>query len=213
MTGFRNNSKRFHRNRAVLVAIAFCVLLNGCATYTPSNVNNVCQIFHGETDWYEAAKASNEKWGTPIWVMMAIMKQESHFIDDAKPPFRWFLFIPLGRSSSAYGYAQALDSTWKEYIQKTGNHWADRDDFDDAVDFIGWYTHNTQRRLAISKWDAYNQYLAYHEGHGGYKRGTWKSKGWLKNVANKVKNNASNYNTQLKSCQPALDKKVRGWFS
>ena len=196
----------------MLIILVFSSLLSSCTTYTPSRVDNVCHIFYGETDWYEAAKNSNEKWGTPIWVMMAIMKQESHFVDDAKPPFRWFLLFPLGRSSSAYGYAQVLDSTWKEYIRHTGNRGADRDDFDDAIDFIGWYTHTSQRKLAISKWDAFNQYLAYHEGHGGYQRGTWKSKKWLQNVANKVKKNAGVYNTQLKGCQSDLDKKIDGWF-
>jgi hypothetical protein len=24
--------------------------------------------------------------------------------------------------------------------------------------------------------DAFNHYLAYHEGHGGYRRGTWRAK-------------------------------------
>ena len=39
----------------------------------------------------------------------------------------------------------------------------------------------------VSMWDAYNQYLAYHEGHGGHKNGSWKSKEWLQQVASKVK--------------------------
>jgi hypothetical protein len=39
-------------------------------------------------------------------VQMAIMKQESAFVADARPPRDWFLgFIPLGRPSSAYGLA------------------------------------------------------------------------------------------------------------
>ena len=196
----------------LVMTLLLVSLLAGCAAYRPSNVDHVCHIFEGETDWYEAAVDSNQKWGTPIWVMMAIMRQESHFIDDAKPAFRWFFIIPLGRSSSAYGYAQVLDETWNEYKRATKNHGADRDDFADAIDFIGWYTHATQRKLNISKWDAYHQYLAYHEGRGGYQRGSWKNKKWLKNVANKVKNYASSYNSQLKTCHKELDDEIDDWF-
>ncbi|HIE65019.1 MAG: transglycosylase SLT domain-containing protein [Nitrospira sp.] len=184
----------------------------GCATYRPTNVDNICAIFRGETNWYEAARDANKRWGTPIWIMMAIMHQESRFVHDAQPARRWFLFIPLPRRSSAYGYSQALNSSWAEYIKKSGNGGADRDDFEDAIDFVGWYTHSTQRILGISKWDAYNQYLAYHEGRGGYKRGTWKKKGWLKQVAKKVKIKSASYNAQMKGCKAELDDAVDGWF-
>ena len=176
-------------------------------------MDNICDIFLGETDWYEAARDSQHKWGTPMFVMMAIMHQESTFVEDAQPEREWFLgFIPLPRSSSAYGFAQAQDPVWNEYIRATENHGADRDDFEDAIDFIGWYTDGSQKRLKLSKWDAYGQYLAYHEGRGGYARGTYKSKDWLITVANKVKNRASRYNVQLKECRAKLDNAVDGWF-
>ena len=54
----------------------------------------------------------------------------------------------------------------------TGNSWASRDDFADALDFMGWYTSKSQKVNGISKWDAYNQYLNYHEGWGGFSRGS-----------------------------------------
>lgn len=188
-------------------------LLTACATYRPSNPDNLCDIFSGETDWYEAARDAQHKWGTPIFVMMAIMHQESRFVDDAQPERDWFLgIIPLPRSSSAYGYAQAQDPAWEEYVEQTGNSGADRDDFEDAIDFIGWYTDGSQKRLKLSKWDAYGQYLAYHEGRGGYSRKTYNSKPWLKKVATKVKNKASSYNRQLKTCRARLDDKVDSWF-
>jgi hypothetical protein len=118
---------------------------------------------------------------------MAIIHQESKFRRDARPPKKRVLgFIPWGRASSAYGYAQAKDDTWDWYISKTGNRGADRDDFEDAVDFVGWYCSMTHRTNGVSKWDAYNQYLAYHEGHGGYRRRTYNKKAWLLGVARKV---------------------------
>ena len=196
----------------IIVVSAF-MLLSGCATYQPHNLGNICDIFWGETDWYEATRDAQRQWGTPIYVMMAIMHQESRFVDDAQPARPWFLgLIPLPRDSSAYGYAQAQNPVWEEYRRDRGNSGADRDNFEDAIDFIGWYTDGTQKRLKVSKWDAYGQYLAYHEGRGGYERKTYQGKPWLKKVAKKVKRRALRYNQQLKTCQTELDDQVDGWF-
>ncbi|MGB0495941.1 MAG: transglycosylase SLT domain-containing protein [Kangiellaceae bacterium] len=197
----------------LLISLILLLQLASCATYRPSNTNDMCDIFSGEIDWYEAARSAQHKWGTPIYVLMAIMHQESRFISDAQPDRDWFLgFIPLPRSSSAYGYAQAQDPAWNDYMKQTGSWGADRDDFEDAIDFIGWYTDVTQKRLKISKWDTYSQYLAYHEGRGGYSRKTYNKKPWLIKVAKKVGNQASRYNRQLKDCQNDLEDKVDSWF-
>jgi len=196
-----------------ITAISLCLVLSGCSTYQPRKVDNICDIFWGETDWYEAAREAQRKWGTPMHVTMAIMHQESRFVDDAQPARPWFLgLIPLPRDSSAFGYAQAQDPVWEEYQRFSGNSGADRDNFQDAIDFIGWYTNGSQKRLKISKWDAYGQYLAYHEGRGGYERKTYRKKPWLKNVAKKVKMRAMWYNQQLKTCKTELDDEVDSWF-
>ena len=197
----------------MVFVVSGILLLSSCATYVPSNKDNLCAIFEGEPDWYEAARDAQHKWGTPMYVLMAIMHQESRFISDAQPEREWFLWIiPLPRDSSAYGYAQAQDPVWGEYLTQTGNSGADRDDFEDAVDFIGWYTDGSQKRLKLSKWDAYGQYLAYHEGRGGYSRKTYNSKPWLIKVAKKVKARSSRYNTQLKTCKARLDDEVDSWW-
>ncbi|MGA8864282.1 MAG: transglycosylase SLT domain-containing protein [Gallionella sp.] len=197
--------------RACLAVIAM-LLIAGCATYQPAQTENVCSIFRGDTDWYKSALDANKRWGTPVWVMMAIIDQESRFVSDAKPARDWFLFIPLPRQSSAYGYAQAQDQTWENYMKDTGNSGHDRDDFADAINFVGWYTNTTQRTLGISKWDAYHQYLVYHEGYDAYKSGSWENKEWLKQVAGKVRRKAAAYNAQLKQCKPELDAKADSWF-
>ena len=190
--------------------LAVTALLSvGCATSPPQNITDACEIFEEKDGWYDGTKDAYEKWGVPVHVQLAIIHQESRFQHDAKPPRRKVLgVIPWTRRSSAYGYAQIKDSTWDWYRDKTGNRWADRDDFDDAVDFVGWYGNTSHRMLGISKWDAYNQYLAYHEGHGGYKRKTYRKKKWLVNAAQKVERNAKRYRTQLARCEDDLD---RGW--
>ena len=79
----------------------------------------------------------------------------------------------------------------------------------DAIDFVGWYTHKTNRAVGISKWDPYNQYLAYHEGATGWKRGTYKRKAWLKDTARRVDRRAKEWGAQLARCEDDLDK---GWW-
>jgi len=195
-----------------LVVLAAAATLPSCAfnKRQPENVENICAIFEQKGSWYKAARKSTKRWGTPIHVQMSIMRQESTFKFDAKPPRRKLLgFIPWTRPSDAYGYAQALDSTWKRYQKDTGRRFAQRDDFDDAIDFVGWYTNNSQKDGGISKWDPYNQYLAYHEGLGGWKRGTWKRKGWLKDAARRVDYRAKEWGAQLRRCEGDLD---TGWW-
>ena len=122
---------------AVSVAAAFLAIASsGCSVSPPSNPNNLCSIFQEKDSWYSAAHKVHDKYGIPIHVAMAIMHQESGFVEDAKPPMRWFLFIPYGRGSSAYGYAQAQDPVWEDYLDDAGSFFSDRDDFADALDFI-----------------------------------------------------------------------------
>jgi len=192
------------------LTLSFAAVLSGCATAPPKQPDNICKIFEEKEDWYYDARDAQDKWGSPKHVLMAMMYQESSFRHDAAPPMEYFLgFIPIGRASSAYGYSQAKTPTWQDYIRETGNSGADRDDFEDAIDFMAWFVNKTHKVNGISKWDAYAQYLNYHEGWGGYKRGTYRKKKWLMAVANKVKHRAGRYGAQLKKCEAELDK---SWF-
>lgn len=191
--------------------LLFALMIPACSTTPPDNIRDGCDIFRDKGGWYADAWDSYEKWGVPVHVQLAIIYQESRFVDDAKPPRTKLLWvIPWKRQSSAYGYGQVKDSTWAWYKDKTGNRWADRDDFEDVVDFIGWYGSVSHKTLGISKWDAYSQYLAYHEGHGGFKRKSYNKKPWLIKVARKVDARAKSYSAQLKKCEGDLDK--GGWF-
>ena len=189
-------------NRFLKLAIVALVASCGGGNYkAPRNLDNACAIVTERPAYLRAMKKSERRWGIPVHVQMATIHQESKFIGDARTPHRYLLgVIPIGRQSSAYGYSQALDGTWEEYVEKTGNRRARRDRIDDATDFMGWYMDGSARRLGISKLDATSQYLAYHEGRGGYARGSYRSKGWLMNVANRVGSRSETYRVQLASC-------------
>ncbi|MDP2284985.1 MAG: hypothetical protein Q8L06_12655 [Pseudohongiella sp.] len=186
------------------------LLLGACASGRPSNPSDICHMFEERRSWYRAAERTQERWGVPVHVTMAFMYQESGFRARARPDRTRLLWvIPWTRPSTARGYAQALSSTWNDYQQETGNRVASRANFGDAVDFVGWYNHHSVRRSNIPLTDARNLYLAYHEGHTGYNRGTYQNKGWLLEAAASVERNAARYQTQYESCRSDLD---RGWF-
>ena len=199
-----------NRSRHTIVVFALLMIV-GCATSPPQQVGNVCDIFREKSGWHSDAKESRARWGVPISVSMAFMYQESRFIATAKPPRKKiFGVIPGPRPSDSYGYSQAKESTWDWYQRSTGNYGADRDNFGDAIDFIGWYNNVSHKELGISKQDAFRLYLAYHEGHGGYRKQSYRSKDWLIDVARKVDRQAQQYNSQLQECGEELQ--PRGWF-
>lgn len=189
------------------------LLLSACATTPPTNPDNLCDIFFEKDGWYEQAKRTEQRWGVPIHVKMAIMRHESSFRHNAKPPRYYFLgFIPWGYISTAEGYSQALDGTWAWYKRENKHHRANRRSFDDSLDFIGWYVHTSKRQIGLSFDDAYSHYLAYHEGQTGFKKGTWKAKPNVQRYAQRVAATANSYKSQLNSCREGLDNRGPWWW-
>ena len=123
-----------------------------CTPSPPDHMDNICKIFKQYPNWYWDAQEVQKHWGLPINVLMAIVHQESHFSAKAKPPRQKLLFIiPWFRPTSAYGYSQAVNNTWKSYKRDTGKKYVSRDAFGDAADFIGWYASQAHKRAGISK--------------------------------------------------------------
>lgn len=188
----------------LLRATVLLVLLGSCGNNfsAPRDLENACSIVAERPRYLAAMQRTERKWGVPVHVQMATIHQESKFIGDARTPFRFVAgVIPMGRQSSAYGYSQALDGTWEEYMQETGNRSARRDRIQDATDFMGWYMDKSEKGLGIPKTDARNQYLAYHEGRSGYARRSFEAKPWLVAVAARVESRAERYRSQLQTCR------------
>ncbi|MFA5959100.1 MAG: hypothetical protein WC785_01115 [Tatlockia sp.] len=187
-----------------LLLTVFCsFLLLSCVSKPPRNVDNICHVFKEYPRWYRDAEDVETRWLIPVSVQMAIIHQESKFDSQARPQGRKLLWvIPWRRPSTAYGFSQALKSTWRLYKKASngGRILASRDVFGDAVDFIGWYANQAHRIAGIPQTDAYRLYLAYHEGIGGYQRKTYLQKPWLVLVAHKVKARAAIYQAQLNQC-------------
>lgn len=187
-----------------VLAIVAVLILAGCAS-APRNTGNSCAIFEQRSgflaDWRRDAERVSRESGVPVHVLMATIQAESNFEPRARPPRRWILgFIPGKRASTAYGFAQALDGTWDDYKRRTGRHGARRDDFADAIRFIGWYHLDSHRRLGIARTDAYRLYLAYHSGHAGYRREVWRGRPEALRGARRAQTMSERYAAQLRRC-------------
>ena len=191
----------FLKNKFV---IFFFIFLSGCSSI-PSTTVNSCVIFDERYFWYKHTKKVEQKWGTPIYIQLAIIKIESNFDWLAKPPRKKiFKIIPSKRPSSSFGYSQAVKGTWEQYKKETGNKLATRMRFKDSVDFIGWYTNKTETILKISKKNAFKQYIAYHEGWGNFKN--YKKNEKVIKLAKKVEKQSDIYKKQLLNCRKSLNK-------
>lgn len=207
-----------YRQSGVRTLLLFCVIavLQGCVTAPPRNPEDLCSIFSEKRGWHKAAVSAQSKWGTSMHIPMAFMYQESTFVAKAKPPRRKLLgFIPWRRLSSAYGYAQAIDGTWREYQRSTGEHWRVRHDFADATDFIHWYMRAAIKRNGVSSQDAFNLYLNYHEGTAGFAKKTHSKKPWLLKAATSVQTRSQRYRSQYENCKASLKPgffgRLMGW--
>jgi len=192
--------KRINRIFLILSLLNF----SACSSI-PSNTADGCSIFSERYLWYKFAKKTEKKWGTPIYIQLAIIRMESDFDWLARPERqKIFKVIPYKRPSSSLGYSQAVKGTWKQYKEETGNKLASRILFKDSVDFIGWYTTKSSQILKISKKDAFKQYLAYHEGWGNYKY--YKENKKVIGLARKVEKQSKIYRKQLDKCSNKLNK-------
>ncbi|WP_018950031.1 hypothetical protein [Thioalkalivibrio sp. ALMg11] len=206
------NKAGSRKTRRTLVAIsraglllALAAITAGCAALAPSppqDQSNICEIFREQPRWYDHARDSEREWGTPIATQMSFIQQESSFRSHVRPDRERLLgFIPWSRPSSARGYAQAQDPVWGEYQDDAGSRFARRSHMKHATDFIGWYNARTQRMTGVSLYNSEHLYLAYHEGQGGYNRGSYQSKPQVRAAARQVAQRADRYESQLQSCE------------
>lgn len=188
-----------------ILTIAPLFVLAACAS-APKRINDVCAVFSQQngllSSWQSQANRASAKHGVPVHLLMATVRKESGFKANARPPRKTVLgFIPWGRVSSAYGYSQALDGTWTQYVKESGNWGARRSNFDDAIDFVGWYHAKSADTLGIDKADAYNLYLAYYSGWSAYKRGAYRGNASLQRYARETAAMSDKYAAQLQTCR------------
>ncbi len=184
--------------------LSLVLIVTGCATQ-PARINNACAVFEEKggwfNNWHRQARRVEKEFGVPVPILMATIRTESGYRARVRPPRTKLLgFIPWTRPSDAYGYAQALSSTWQEYQQATGRPGADRNDFGDAVHFVGWYHHRSHRRIGIPLDDAYSLYLAYYLGTTGYERQAWKNRPGVRKAAQRMARRANKYERQIRNC-------------
>ena len=159
------------------------------ATMAAGSLNNACDLFREKIGWRTITSEASEKWSVPVSVILSVMHQESRFKSTA-----------AAKTSTGFGYSQALDGTWEDYRAATNATRADRTTLSDSADFIGWYMTQTTEKIGVPLDDVAAQYLSYHEGHGGYQSKRWKKQPKLIKVARDVAERAEMYERQLQEC-------------
>ena len=170
------------------VVTLFCLLLNFSETTKIDTNAGVCEILKQHPNWRKSLKQAQAKYRLEPAFVMALIYQESRFDANAKNKY-----------SSAYGYAQVIDGTWKHFQQQIKSN-AKHNNFDDSVEFIGWYMAQLSKILNIKMTDYSNLYTAYMLGATGFKRyraSTFKNHA---KIALKVKDYTNLYKSQLRKC-------------
>ena len=131
------------RNFKGVLCLCLLSVLAACTTSPPKSTNNICDIFEEKRGWYDDAKESSGKWGSSIATMMAIIHQESRFVADAKPPRKKYL---------GFSWPQAFWCLWLysgerklKGVSEVDGQRHDRDDFADAIYFVGWNDQSNKR--------------------------------------------------------------------
>ncbi|MGD8430794.1 MAG: hypothetical protein PVH31_10330 [Ectothiorhodospiraceae bacterium] len=192
----------------MLCLLVFLAL--GGSTAPPPVTTDACSIFDHYPQWFDYAEETQQRWGTPAPLVLAIIKRESSFRQAARPPRDWFLFLPLPRRSSAYGYAQAQDPVWGEYLADTEGIFRSRTDMADAMDFIGWFTRRIHEQLGVPLADPYRIYLAYHLGVTGYREQRWRRRPAVRRAAGDVARWTRRYAEQIRACKSRFQ--CRRWY-
>lgn len=178
---------RFFLMRNLLIFCSIFIFWLPMSSFADSN--SICQVIKVHPSWYKDAKAVQKKYGVPVYVQLAIIHEESHFKANARNPH-----------SSAFGYAQAVNQIWTTYKASSGNSKDVRNNFADATKFIGWYAQRMHKQINVSPKSAYELYLAYHDGAGGYLSDMHKKYDSTKRLADHVQQVAGQYKEALIAC-------------
>ena len=174
--------------------------LAACASSPPRDSASLCAVFAEKPRWHRAVVRASDRWDVPAPLIMAFLYKESAYRSNARPARAKVLgFIPWRRPSSAFGYAQATNGTWRTYQRDRGRRFAQRDRFSDAVDFVGWYHDQSHRRLGVAKRDARALYLAYYLGWSGYRSAGNRAE--AQRLADRVATLSATFTRQFAGCR------------
>lgn len=99
---------RLFRAMALVLLAASC---GGGSGTAPNQLDNACSIVRERPEYLRAFKAVERKYGVPVHVQMATIYQESKFVSDARPPYRYAAgVIP----TAAFPAPSATAKPWTE---------------------------------------------------------------------------------------------------
>ena len=177
------------------------LLLTGCGQSTLAT-DNACEILFKYPAWYRYHKHFSARSGVEISTVMAIIAKESAFEQHARPVKSWLIpqWIVWKYASSSYGYSQATNATWENFLKANPYTSYTREDYPSSVAFISWYLHHYTQ--SVPNDDIYTKYLMYHDGP---RMKLTNVKATTKAYALQVQHQSRLYAHQLTTCVKTLD--------
>jgi|AntRauTorckE5430_2_1112549.scaffolds.fasta_scaffold00318_18 hypothetical protein len=180
--------------------ILFMLSFSSFAKLQPVDYDRrICHVIQSNWGWARALKRVSKDYDISPGLLLSVIYHESGFRPNVRPkPYMVFGVIPW-QVSSAYGYGQIKQETWDWYKSHNPGWFQSRTQFPDTLNFIGWY-YSLFLKKTETKTVHRDFYLAYHEGLGGYQRGTYHGNDWLIKKAESVALRAKLYDEKLNDC-------------
>lgn len=181
------------------VLLSMMIVSFGLALGPVDYDRRICRVLKTNWGWSRSLKKVSKRYDISPGLLLSIIYHESGFKPYARPKRDKLLGVIPWQMKTSFGYGQIKDETWKWYQGHNPGWFQSRTNFSDTLHFIGWYY---QLFLTKAQSDLIQRdfYLAYHEGLGGYSRGSYDGNEWLLNKANSVVLRAEMYNEALKDC-------------
>ncbi|UTC24965.1 hypothetical protein MMH89_02230 [Candidatus Comchoanobacter bicostacola] len=189
-------------NFNILFTLCSVLILSGCSDRQfQANVyeNDICRVIHANPGWAEKLKQVQKRYGIEPNVVLSVISHESSFRSHARAQRSYFWGVIPYRRESSFGYGQVKDETWQWYLSKNPGYFRSRTSFRDTSVFIGWYYQQYLKKAPESRVSAYDFYIAYRNGLGGYEDESVMDE-WMIGKCSSVQELSDRYRTMLLEC-------------
>lgn len=175
----------------VVFTVVFALLLSGCFGSSSKPMLLICEELDANDEWIEPAVMAHQKYGAPLALTLSLLE------------------LPLSDLDKKHVRPRAAD--WDEYRIRSERWDASPSSPSDAIDFIGWFALQSQKRNALAWHQAGEHYLALRLGHGGYHRFDALKYPDLSQQAKGVDLRAQRWSKELAACKSQWQ--GESWFS
>ena len=171
---------------AAALAATLVVFLTGCATAPPKRQGDICAVFEQHPDWYDHAPQVRQALGYSNARPNGLRPARVELPEPREAGAQEFWFIPLGRPSSAKGYATGAGSRLGRIPGGAGRALPEPFGHGGRARFHRLVQLQDLARARCRSKRCPQSLSRLSRGRGGYRRGTWKNKPGVQRTAARV---------------------------